>query len=126
MPDSSVQRHRLRFPTGLRIRRRREFERAFANGARLGDARLTVWAFRNGLPQARLGLVVGRKHGHAVRRNRLKRLLREAFRLTRYELPAGLDLICAPRRGAEITLEGCKESLTRLAKRLARRLGKEL
>ena len=89
---------------------------------RASDGRLTVWARSNGLPHARLGLIVGRKHGNAVRRNRIKRLLREAFRLSQHLLPAGLDLICTPRRGADVTLVGCVESLTDLAGRLARRL----
>ncbi|MFH1748857.1 MAG: ribonuclease P protein component [Planctomycetota bacterium] len=116
---------RFRFPAQLRVRRRREFERAFAWGIRASDARLTIWAYPNGLDHPRLGLIVGRKHGNAVRRNRIKRVLREAFRLSQHNLPAGLDLLCAPRRGAEIELEACTQSLRRLATRLARHAGLE-
>jgi ribonuclease P protein component len=125
MSDLAGQSRRLRFPVRLCIRRRTEYERAFTAGLRVADARLTVWAAPNGLPHARLGLLVGRKYGSAVRRNRLKRLLREAFRLTRHQLPAGLDLLCAPRAGADMTLPGCVESLTRLAARLARELARQ-
>ena len=46
---------------------------------------------------ARLGLSVSKDHGPAVRRNKIKRLLREAFRLERYALPADLDLVLIPR-----------------------------
>ena len=120
MAEPSEQPDRLKFPTRLRVRRRREFERTFADGLRLTDARITLWAIRNGLAYPRLGLIVGRKHGNAVRRNRIKRLLREAFRLSRPRLPAGLDLLCAPRRGADINLDGCAESLLRLSARLER------
>jgi len=122
MPDRMGQSGRQRLPPCVRIRRRRDFEHALSHGARLADACLTVWAIPNQLACARLGLVVGRKHGSAVRRNRLKRLLREAFRLTRPRLPAGLDFVCAPRFGTDMTLAECVESLTRLAERLAQRL----
>lgn len=115
-------RPRLRFPPAARIRRRRDFERALRDGRRLTDGRLTAWGVPNGLATTRLGLIVGRKHGTAVQRNRLRRLLREAFRLSRPELPAGLDLVCTPRAGAALDLESCRRSLVALAGRLARRL----
>lgn len=47
----------------------------------------------------RLGLSVSAKVGNAVRRNRLKRLLREAFRLHRSEFSSGLDMVAYPRPG---------------------------
>lgn len=120
MSDAPVQRRRRRFSARQRVRGRRDFARAYAAGRRLSDARITLWAAENGLNYARLGLAVGRRHGGASRRNRLKRVLREAFRLSQHDLPVGLDLICVPRPGGDITLAGCVESLTRLAARLAR------
>ena len=69
-----------------------------------------------------MGLSVSRKVGGAVVRNRWKRLLREAFRLTRPQLPAGIDLIVIPRAGTEPTLAALMESLVRLAGRLERKL----
>lgn len=48
----------------------------------------------------RVGLSVSKEHGRAVRRNKIKRILREAFRLTRPRLPGQYDLILIPQKGA--------------------------
>mgnify|MGYP003422737302 CR=1 FL=1 len=47
---------------------------------------------------------------------------REAFRLTRHEMPVGLDLVLIPRKPDEPTLEALKEALPRLVKQAARKL----
>lgn len=111
-----------RFPRKYRLRKSPEFQRVFEAKQRVGDADLLVFAVRSGLPYTRLGLSVSRKHGSAVRRNRLKRLIREAFRLSRHELPPGLDLVVIPRIGRDHSLESIRRSLIRLARRLNRRL----
>ena len=53
---------------------------------------------RNALDHTRVGVVVGRKLGGAVWRNRSKRRFRELARLSLPQLPAGLDLLILPRR----------------------------
>ncbi len=50
---------------------------------------------------ARIGMVVGRKVGNAVQRNRIKRLCRECFRLWPDLLPPGVDLVVIARPGAQ-------------------------
>ena len=73
----------------------------------------------------RLGLSVSRKVGGAVQRNRLRRLYREAFRLTKHDMPVGLDLVVIPRKAEEPALEELKRSLPRLVQQVARKLARE-
>jgi ribonuclease P protein component len=107
------------------LRRPSDFRRVYERRRSGSDAWLIVYACENGLPHLRLGLSVSRKVGRATHRNRLRRLYREAFRLTRHEMPVGLDLVLIPRTADEPPLEELKRSLPRLVKQVARRLARE-
>ncbi len=109
------------FPVHLRIAHRRDFQRAFTSGSRASDKRLRVWVTANGLDHPRFGISVGKKHGNAVRRNRLKRVAREAFRLSLEEFPRGVDIICMPRWDVELTSTDCVRSMKRLVSKAAER-----
>ncbi|MBW3542155.1 MAG: ribonuclease P protein component [Planctomycetes bacterium] len=113
---------RLTLPKSRRLRSRREFARVYDHRQRAGDEHLLVFGIRNNLGWTRFGLSVSKKHGDAVRRSRLKRLLREAVRLTQHELPPGLDLVLIPRQDSGATLDDYRRSLVGAARRLARRL----
>src|SRR5438270_13306007 len=114
---------RLTFRPHEHLRRPADFKRVFDRRRSAADGKLIVYACENGLPHVRLGLSVSRKVGPAVHRNRLRRLYREAFRLTRHEMPAGLDVVLIPRRPEHPTLEALKASLPRLVRQAARKLG---
>jgi ribonuclease P protein component len=114
--------HDQRFLRKHRIRRSGDFQRAYRRRASASDRRLLVFGHENGLSHPRLGLSVSRKLGGAVVRNRWKRMIREAFRLSCPELPNGIDLVVIPRQGADPELAGLIESLTALAARVASRL----
>ena len=115
----------LRFGKHEHLRRPTEFDRVYARRRSASDYWLIVYACENGLPHLRLGLSVSRKVGAATHRNRLRRLYREAFRLTRQEMPVGLDVVLIPRRSEEPTLADLRASLPRLVRHVARKLAAE-
>lgn len=111
---------RLGFPKSLRLLRGAEFDGVFGAKCSAADGVLVVYAWPNSLGHPRLGLVVSRKVGKAVRRNRWKRLLREAFRMAQHDLPA-MDFVCLPRLRDQPTLAAVQGSLRRLAPQLAKK-----
>jgi ribonuclease P protein component len=123
MPDDVPKPERLRFPAHLRLKSPADFQAVYDRKKSVADGLLIVYARENGLPHPRLGVSVSRKVGGAVVRNRYKRLFREAFRLTRPELPTGVDLVLIPRpQAGEPTLDRLKASLVKLAHQAARKL----
>lgn len=124
--DDRAAQKRERYRREDRLRKQKEFERVYNQRQRAGDNVLLIYAVKNDLGHARLGLSVSRKVGNAVHRGRWKRLIREAFRRNRAALPANLDLIVIPRPGMEPELQAVRESLIALARRLGRRLEEPL
>ena len=98
-PGTTGMRKRYGFPGEARLRLKREYDAVFREGGKGVTQALVVYARKNGLGLNRLGLVVSKKNGKAVRRNRIRRLIREAFRLENPDLPSAYDLVCIPRPG---------------------------
>ena len=115
---------RYTFRRQQRLVRQRDFQRVMRNACSAADPRLTVCVAENDTGRTRLGIGISRRVGSAVKRNRIKRLIRESFRLLQHELPAGLDLVVIPRRDDQPTLEGYQCSLRALICRAARKLSK--
>lgn len=105
------------------IRDPRDFRRAFDRRKPASDQLMIVYAAENGLDCCRLGISIGKKKvKRAVDRNRIKRLVREAFRLGKSEIPKGVDLVVVPR-GPGMTFDGAMTSLPGLCRSAARRIG---
>lgn len=81
----------------MRLSKAREFDAVHAARTRKTCGPLVVGAIPNGLKHSRLGLSIGRRLGPAVVRARLKRLIREAFRLEQAQLPKGFDFVVSVR-----------------------------
>lgn len=113
----------LGLPARARLVRERDFKRAYSEGSRARASLLVVVARENGLPYSRAGLSVGRKiWKQAVRRNRVRRIFREAFRLSYADIPAGLDLVLIPAAPRlEPALDLTRKELVHLAKKAHRR-----
>ena len=92
-----------------RLSRSGEFERVYREGRSHASRHLVVYAFPRSdeEPEPRLGISVGRKLGGAVERNRIKRLLREAFWASAGDLTPGHDFVIVARPAAgELAREG--------------------
>src|SRR5205085_2267180 len=115
----------FRFRKTEHLRSPKDFKRVYDHRRSVSDGWLIVYACANELPHLRLGLSVSRKVGGAVQRNRLRRLYREAFRLSRHGMPTGLDLVLIPRRPEVPTLAQLRQSLVHLVGQVSRRLARE-
>ena len=114
---------RPRSSSRARLSRSAEFERVYRQGRSTANRHLVLYAFPNPSTQApRLGLSVSRKVGGAVVRNRVKRLLREAFAQHEQELTQGQDVVVVARPPAGELAE--REGLAGLDASLAELIAK--
>jgi len=96
-----AERERLTFPAARRLRRKWEFDQLYASGRRLGNSHFGITVHPNDVGLARLGLAVASKpFGGSVPRNRIRRLIRESFRLRQHDLP-DVDLVVSARPRAK-------------------------
>ena len=92
-----------------------DFRQAYREGTRIANDRIIVHARTRGMGPARIGIAVRRQMGGAVRRNRMKRRLREAGARAYRALPEGVDVVIVPRiSAAEASFEELVAALTEL------------
>lgn len=118
------------FGADRRLRKHAEFVRAQGDRGtcRVGTTHFTLLLAAQRVPgPSRLGLVVGRRIGGAVQRNRVKRLCRECFRTHPDLLPEGIDLIVIARAGTpELDLEGVRSEWLGVERLLRKRAAEAL
>ncbi|QDV11401.1 Ribonuclease P protein component [Rosistilla oblonga] len=104
-----------RFPKTLRLKTPEQFGRIIRKGRVATDRTLVLNAMSNGMDFSRIGITIPKKTGNAVVRNRWKRLIREAFRTQKDQLPQGFDFVVRPRRGAVADHAAIRKSLVSVA-----------
>lgn len=104
-----------------RLCRRKDFEKIFEEGRAFRGKNIKAFVLPNSLSFSRLGIVAGKKLGRAVERNRIRRLLRECFRLNKPLIGPGLDLVLVPRKGFPTTFKEAEEEFKRLVSRFKMR-----
>ena len=95
------------------------FRRAYHRGRSAADSRLALYVRGNGQKGSRLGLTVSTKVGCAVVRNRVRRRLREIYRLNEDRLAGGRDVVVVARvRAASSDYRQLEKSFLRLSDKL--------
>ena len=102
MPDADAKRYT--FPPSHRLGGKLAFRAVFDAGLKASKGPLTAYVRPNGLGHPRLGLTVPRRVGNAAARNRVKRMLREAYRHLRHDFPVDYDFVVVVRPHPPLTL----------------------
>ena len=105
-------------PKSLHLRLPAEFQSVYEARTRESRGPLTVYALPNTLGHPRLGMSVSRKVGTAVKRNRIRRLIRESFRLLQHDLPQGYDWVVVVRPHEPLILAEYQKLLQAMLVRL--------
>jgi ribonuclease P protein component len=122
----SSQTHEQAFTKSLRLLSSSDFQTVFDNAPLRASHQVFLFLARlNNLSNPRLGLVIAKKHiRRAVDRNRVKRLIRETFRVKQQQLP-DIDVIVLSRKGmSDLTNAALVEQLDLQWQRLIRRAQK--
>ncbi|MBQ9713911.1 MAG: ribonuclease P protein component [Clostridia bacterium] len=101
--------------TYFRLKKQADFQRLFHKGKRAFSPSLTV--IYSSAEKMTMGISVGKKHGKSVVRNRIKRLLREAFRSVQGEMKGTYHLVLLPKVAEEYSLKTFERHLQCMIKK---------
>lgn len=79
------------------LKRNNDFVRIYKRGTFFPGKYIVIYTMKNSAGMNRLGITVGKKIGKSVRRNRVKRLIRESYRYYEPYIPDGLDIVFVAR-----------------------------
>lgn len=75
------------------IKLNREFQRVYKRGSFKAGRYIVIYVLKNSLSYNRIGISTGKKVGNSVQRNRIKRLLKECYRLSEINISTGYDIV---------------------------------
>lgn len=81
-----------------RLRKNLEFKKVYSGGKNFWNRNLTLYIKKNGLEESRFGITITKKVGNAVVRNKIRRRIKEIYRLNFYRIKDGYDLIFIPKK----------------------------
>ena len=102
------------------------FRRLYSKGQSCANGYLVLYCRKNGTQENRIGLTVSAKLGHAVVRNKIRRRLREIYRLHESEFKPGWDIVVVARsRAVQASYQKLEKSYLHLADKLSLRMKEE-
>ena len=90
----------LGLPRSRILKKKKDFQAVYSRGKSYANRFLVLYVFRSHGLQGKVGFAAGKKLGNAVKRNRVKRLLRESYRLHQVEIEEGFSLLLVGRKAA--------------------------
>ena len=99
----------------FRLKKQSDFQKLFKLGNRAFSPSLTI-VYRKA-DKTTMGISVGKKHGKSVQRNRIKRLLREAFRLSMPQMQGSYSIVLIPKVSNEYSFETYKRHIQWIIKK---------
>ena len=98
------------------LKKEKDFNKVFKSGKRAFSDTVTLYYLPS--KEFKVGFAVSKKHGTSVKRNRIKRLLREAFRSFSFENNPEFFFVILPKISEDYTLDGFKKGLTKVFKKI--------
>ncbi len=86
----------------LSLKKSSEFQRLFKSGKWYGDGVLSIYIEKNSKDSNRVGVAVGRKIAKSVKRNRIKRLIKESYRIHEKEINQGYNIIVVCKKDIDV------------------------
>lgn len=99
----------------LRLKKQADFQKLFHKGKRVHSPSVTLLYARS--EKTTMGISIGKRHGKSVRRNRIKRLLREAFRAVNGEMQGNYAIVLIPKVSENYALDTFKKHLQWMIKK---------
>lgn len=81
-----------------RLRKNMEFKKVYSGGKNYWNRNLILYIRKNKLDESRYGITITKKIGNAVVRNKIRRRIKEVYRLNLYRIKNGYDLIFIPKK----------------------------